>query len=116
MHLDPKQHHLTGIVLAGDRSKADSLINHSGMTCKALIDIDGVPMVRRVIGALQESKLVQNIILSGPEKKEVATDAILAEWVESGVVGWLPPESSPSSSAYHVMQSLAPEEPVLLRT
>ena len=116
MQLDPQQHRLTSIVLAGDRSKADALIDHSGMTCKALIDIDGVPMVRRVIAALQESKVVQNIILSGPEETDVATDASLAEWIESGAISWQPPESSPSSSAYQVMQSLAPEEPVLLTT
>ena len=48
MQLDPEQHHLTAIVLAGDRTKSDTLIAHGGAGCKALIELDGVPMVRRV--------------------------------------------------------------------
>lgn len=116
MQLDLDQHHFTSIVLAGDRSKSDSLIDHSGVSCKALIDIDGVPMVRRVIGALQESRVVHNIVLSGPEESEIATDTALADLVRNKEVGWLAPEASPSASAWHVMQSLPAEEPVLLTT
>jgi CTP:molybdopterin cytidylyltransferase MocA len=116
MQLDPETHHMTAIVLAGDRSKQDSLINHSGAGCKALIDIDGVPMVRRVLTALRSSKVVDNIVLAGPEATEVAKDGPLSEWVNSGEVGWRAPEESPSTSAYHAMQSLPPEAPILLTT
>jgi CTP:molybdopterin cytidylyltransferase MocA len=116
MHLDPEQHKMTAIVLAGDRTKADSLINHSGVACKALIDIDGVPMVRRVLEALRHSRVVSNIMLAGPEASEVATDQPLSDWIQSGEVAWRAPESSPSTSAYHAMQSLDPEIPVLLTT
>ncbi|MCZ6829485.1 MAG: nucleotidyltransferase family protein [Gammaproteobacteria bacterium] len=116
MQLDLDRHNFTSIVLAGDRSKADSLIDHSGVSCKALIDIDGMPMVRRVIGALQASKVVHKIVLSGPEESELATDKPLAELVQSQAIAWLPPEASPSASAYHVMQTLARDEPVLLTT
>ena len=58
MHLNPEQHQLTAIVLAGDRTKADSLINHSNAGSKAMIDIDGLPMVRRVLNALRLSRVV----------------------------------------------------------
>ena len=54
MQLDPDSHQMTALVLAGDRTKADSLISHSEAGCKALIDIDGVPMVRRVLQSLRE--------------------------------------------------------------
>lgn len=116
MQLDPETHHMTSIVLAGDRTKADSLIHHSGAGCKALIDIDGVPMVRRVLNALRASKVVDSIVLAGPEASELEKDAQLANWVEGGEVSWRAPEQSPSTSAYHAMQSLAPEVPVLLTT
>ena len=116
MHLDPDQHRMTAIVLAGDRSKTDSLIDHSGVSCKALIDIDGKPMVRRVLEALRESRVVDNILLAGPEASELATDAHLSSWVDSGEIGWRAPEASPSTSAYHAMQTLDPEVPVLLTT
>ena len=48
MQLDPETHRMTAIVLAGDRTKADSLINHTKAGSKAMIDLDGTPMVRRV--------------------------------------------------------------------
>ena len=107
---------MTAIVLAGDRTKADSLINHSEAGCKAMIDIDGLPMVRRVLNALRASRVVNNICLAGPEASEIASDEPLASWVEAGEVAWREPESSPSTSAYHAMRALDPEDTVLLTT
>ncbi len=116
MQLDPHDHQMTAIVLAGDRSKADSLIHHSEADCKALIDIDGTPMVRRVLAALSQSRVVQKVLLAGPQRDETATDAPLQEMIDSGEVGWREPESSPSTSAFNAMQSIDPEEPILLTT
>jgi CTP:molybdopterin cytidylyltransferase MocA len=116
MHLDPDTNHFTTIILAGDRTKQDSLINHSGVSCKALIDIDGIPMVRRVISALKGAKVVEKILLSGPQQSELESDAELKQMVGSGEVSWLAPEISPSTSAYAAMQSLPLDERVLLTT
>ena len=116
MQLDPDHHQMTAIVLAGDRTKADSLIDHSEAGCKALIDIDGVPMVRRVLDALRDSRVVASILMAGPEADEIATDAPLSAWIEAGEIDWREPEASPSTSAYYAMQSLDPEQPVLLTT
>tara|TARA_R110001599_G_scaffold353884_2_gene602378 strand:- start:64776 stop:65594 length:819 start_codon:yes stop_codon:yes gene_type:complete len=116
MHLNPEQYQMTAIVLAGDRTKADSLINHSKVGAKAMIDLDGMPMVRRVLNALRESRVVNKIAMSGPEASEVAKDKPLADWVQSGEVIWAEPGVSPSTSAFEAMESLAPEESVLLTT
>lgn len=107
---------MTAIVLAGDRTKADSLINHTKVGSKAMIDIDGTPMVRRVLTSLRASRVIKKICLAGPEESEVAKDATLSQWVADGDVLWRAPESSPSTSAYHAMQALDPAEPVLLTT
>jgi CTP:molybdopterin cytidylyltransferase MocA len=116
MHLNPEQHQLTSIVLAGDRTKADSLINHTKAGAKAMIDIDGTPMVRRVLNSLRASRVINKIVMSGPEASEVAKDEQLSQWVEAGEVLWNAPGSSPSTSAYEAMQALDPEEGVLLTT
>ena len=116
MHLNPEQHQLTSIVLAGDRTKADSLINHTKAGAKAMIDIDGTPMVRRVLNSLRASRVINKIVMSGPEASEVAKDEQLSQWVETGEVLWNAPGSSPSTSAYEAMQALDPEEGVLLTT
>ena len=116
MHLDPEQHQMTAIVLAGDRTKADSLINHSKAGSKAMIDLDGMPMVRRVLNALRSSRVVNRIALCGPEASEIAKDDELAKWADSGEVIWSEPGISPSTSAYQAMKGLGPEEAVLLTT
>lgn len=116
MHLDPDTHHLTAIVLAGDRTKADSLINHTAAGSKAMIDLDGVPMVRRVLDSLRASGVVGRIRLAGPEATEVARDAELQGWVDRGEIDWSEPGVSPSTSAYNAMRSLDSREAVLLTT
>jgi len=116
MQLDPATHRMTALVLAGDRSKADSLIDHSKAGCKALVNIDGIPMVRRVLSALRQSRVVETVLLAGPEAAEVQTDEPLRNMIDRGEVNWRAPEASPSTSAYRVMRTLDPEEPVLLTT
>jgi CTP:molybdopterin cytidylyltransferase MocA len=116
MHLDPVTHQMTAIVLAGDRTKADSLINHTEAGSKAMIDLDGTPMVRRVLDSLRVSRVVHKIYMTGPEASEVATDPALQKWIDDGEVSWREPDVSPSTSAYSVMQELDPEEAVLLTT
>ena len=116
MHLNPEEHQMTAIVLAGDRTKADSLINHSQVGSKAMIDLDGMPMVRRVLNSLRSSRVVNKIALCGPEASEIAKDDQLAQWVDSDEVIWSEPGISPSTSAYQAMKALGPEEAVLLTT
>jgi molybdopterin-guanine dinucleotide biosynthesis protein A len=116
MHLDTDSHPMTAVVLAGDRTKRDALINHSNVGCKALIDVNGIPMVRRVLNALQQSRAVSRIVLAGPEADEVAMDKPLSELVASDKISWRAPQASPSASAFHAMQSLEPDTPVLLTT
>lgn len=116
MQLNPEQHRVTAIVLAGDRTKEDALINNSSVGAKAMIEIDGMPMVRRVLNALRAARTVRDIALAGPEASEVARDTTLSEWIDAGEVAWSPPGPSPSTSAYEVMRSVGPEEPILLTT
>ncbi|MEP0202932.1 MAG: nucleotidyltransferase family protein [Halioglobus sp.] len=110
------QQKLSVIVLAGDRTKADALIEASDGDCKAMIDIDGLPMVRRVLNALRASQLVNSITLSGPEASETSKDEMLTQWIESGEVEWLEAAASPSTSAFNVMQMIPPDEPILVTT
>jgi molybdopterin-guanine dinucleotide biosynthesis protein A len=116
MHPDTDSRPMIAVVLAGDRTKKDSLIRHTKAGCKALINIDGIPMLRRVLNALQQSRAVFKIVLAGPEADELAMDKPLSELVASDEISWRAPEASPSASAFHTMQSLEPDTPVLLTT
>jgi GTP:adenosylcobinamide-phosphate guanylyltransferase len=106
----------TVVILAADRELNDPVAKASGVSCKALTPVAGRPMVLRVLDALAEAREVANRILCGPSMKSVAQNAELDELVNSGQVKWVAPQSTPSSSAFTVLQSLPEDVPVLLTT
>jgi CTP:molybdopterin cytidylyltransferase MocA len=107
---------MTAVVLAGDRNKQDALVQSSDAGCKAMIEIDGKPMVRRVLDALHSARSIRDIVLSGPERDAIARDLTLSEWIESGAVQWRPLGPTPSTSAYEAMQAIDSDRPILLTT
>lgn len=106
----------TAILLSGDRGPDDPLVLQSNASCKALIHIDGAPMLLRVIEALSAAQCVDKTILSGPREDQLDTELRVRRLVDAGGVDWRPPEISPSTSAYTVMQSLSESERVLITT
>jgi CTP:molybdopterin cytidylyltransferase MocA len=106
----------TAVVLAGDRNPDDPLVRQTGACCKALVTIDGRPMLDGVVATLQRSEWIQRVLLSGPSRRCVETDVALKTALESGTIDWLEPQSSPSSSAYAAMQQLSANAPVLVTT
>ena len=69
MPFDPGQDPMTAVVLAGDRSKSDALVERSGAGAKALLDLGGEPMVLRVLRALGEARAIRRVVLAGPPPK-----------------------------------------------
>jgi len=116
MQLDIDSHRMTAIVLAGDRNKSDALASRSSSGCKALIEIGGEPMVYRVLRALRQSRIVERMILAGPEQSAVDSAPALRVWINEGSLDWQPPGASPCTSAYSVMQHIDSDQPVLLTT
>lgn len=107
---------LSAIVLAGERQATDELRQHHGVESKALIQIDGVPMIHRVLGALRDSDFIDELWLSGPAESAVASDNQLEDRIQSGEIQWRPPEVSPSTSAFEVMNEISDQRKVLLTT
>jgi len=108
--------HFTAIILAADRNAHDPLLEASGACCKALVKIDGTPMLQRVVTALLASEQVGTILLSGPAREYLASSQFLENALNKEQIGWKAAGDSPSSSAWQVMQGLADETPVLLTT
>lgn len=106
----------TAIILAADRSHDDPLIQHAGVCAKALVDIEGLPMIQRVIEALTHSLNVKDIVLCGPSKSCLESSATLMQLIEDGTVRWQEPANSPASSAYHALQQLPEGQPALITT
>ena len=49
----------TAVILAADRNADDPLVQTSNACCKALVEVDGIPMLQRVVTALQDSEHIK---------------------------------------------------------
>ncbi|MGD8925033.1 MAG: NTP transferase domain-containing protein [Syntrophobacterales bacterium] len=106
----------TAVVLAADRSSDDPLIQAAGVCCKALVPVGGIPMVLRVLDALNAAQEIDSRILCGPHQSAIDQEAGLSGLVSSGEVEWVENQATPSSSTYHALQSLPGDSPVLVTT
>jgi len=113
---DPPGPAFAAVVLAGERAERDALRDHTGVACKALLDIGGTPMIRRVIGALEAADAVSSIRLSGPTAACVEADPPLAALIEEGRARWTAPGASPSTSADAMLRAVPEGQPVLVTT
>lgn len=104
------------MVLAADRHTHDPVAEAAGVACKALSPVGGVPMVHRVLGALNASNSVGERILCGPARQAVDHDPELRGAIADGRLRWMESGSSPASSARAAMESLPQAVPVLLTT
>jgi len=110
------QEKFAALVLAADREPEDPVAKAAGVPCKSLTPIGGIPMVLRVVDALDSSGQIDAINLCGPPQSIVNQTADLENLIASGKVKWYANQATPSASAYHVLQSLPDDAPVLLTT
>ena len=106
----------TAIVLAGKRPGNDPVAEAAGVACKSFAPIDSRPMVLRVLDALAASRHVGSQILCGPSQSIIAHQPELKARIETGQISWMDSLATPSASTYSVLQSLAPNFPVLVTT
>lgn len=104
------------VVLAGDRSQQDPLLELTGAGSKSLIELGGEPMLLRVLKTLKQSTIIEKIISSGPSKRLLENQSGLNTLFDTDAVQWLPPQATPSTSAYQALQQLPAATPVLLTT
>jgi GTP:adenosylcobinamide-phosphate guanylyltransferase len=78
--------------------------------------IDDTPMVLRVLDALSASEEIEAQILCGPPQAILEAAPDLKARIQSGKVAWLANRQTPSTSAYHAMQSVPEKTPVLVTT
>lgn len=104
------------VILAGERAERDALRDHAGVACKALLDIDGTIMIRRVIDALEGAATVASVHLSGPAEACVASEPGLSGLIAEDRVTWTAPGPSPSTSAHQMLTGFDDARPVLITT
>ena len=96
------------LVLAGSRGPTDPVAKAAGLPHKALVPVDGVPMLERVVGTLFAADGIDHVIIS--------SDAALADHgfgpaltreIEEGRITLASPKASPSESVAHVLDELS---------
>jgi GTP:adenosylcobinamide-phosphate guanylyltransferase len=106
----------TAVVLAADRAAGDPVANTAGVACKAIAPVGGIPMIIRVLDALENSGVVSEIVICGPPEHALSGCPALLERIRSGRVSWIPNLDSPSRSANSALSKIDKDAPVLLTT
>lgn len=96
----------TALILAGSRFGENDLVaKAAGVSCKALAEIDGTPMIERVISALKNSGSINKIMASGPEILSLSEDIQI-----------IPTSTSPVQSIIKALEYIEADTAILLTT
>jgi GTP:adenosylcobinamide-phosphate guanylyltransferase len=106
----------TAVVLAADRGPDDPVARTVGAPCKSFVPVGGRPMVLRVLDALAEAKEIGPRIVCGPSQSLLNQETELHALITSGEIRWVENQETPSSSTYHVLNSLPNDSQVLVTT
>ena len=112
----PAEPESVALVLAGDRGGVDEVARAAGVPCKALAPLAGVPMIIRVLDALQASARIDSYVLCGPGPAAVETCPQLQEFIRRDHVTWIPAADSLSGSVQAGLARIDPAAFVLITT
>lgn len=112
----PSARNFTALVLAADRGPDDPVARAGGMACKSLVPVAGIPMLERVIGALEASPFVDKIAVSLRDTDLLAEFDGLNKAVNEGRVIAVQARNSPSRSVLHAVEQLGHPYPLLITT
>ncbi|MEA2109903.1 MAG: nucleotidyltransferase family protein [Pseudomonadota bacterium] len=106
----------TALILAADRSSGDPVAEATGAPCKSLSPVGGIPMVIRVIEALEASNEVDSCILCGPSREIINQSPALSQALSRNSIRWIAHRETPSTSTYEALQHIDQGKPVLVTT
>jgi GTP:adenosylcobinamide-phosphate guanylyltransferase len=114
--MDVDHHNVTALVLAGSRLDRDPVALMAGVANKVLAQVDGEPMVFRVLQTLGHSPMVGKRVICGPSWETVQNNPFLETLIRSGKVQWVEPQRGPSESVGRFLQEHPQEFPLLITT
>ncbi len=112
----PTERKIVTLLLAGDRSGVDEVARAAGVSCKALAPLAGIPMIVRVIDALQASRRINSFVLCGPGPDAVNACPPLREFIDLDNVTRVPAGNSLSNSVQAGLARIDPAALVLITT
>lgn len=103
------------VLLAGDRGGADPLAAYHGVSSKALVPIDGEPIILRVMRTLEGSTFRERLLI-GPHREALEAAPELRAQIDAQDWRWLPPGGSPATSVTTALAEVAQPAGVLVTT
>ncbi len=107
---------LTGLILAGRRPPSDPLAGVWGARHRALIDVNGTPMLVRVVRALRAARTIDRLLISTDDPASLESVPELHHLLAERALILHRSLGSPSRSVSDVLSGLADGEPVLVAT
>ena len=107
------------LVLAGSRGPTDAVASAAGLPHKALVPVNGVPMLNRVIDTLFAVPGIDHVIIAADAGLlDHGLDHVLSRQIENGRISLAEPQGSPSESVAHLLQERhdAANVPLLVTT
>ncbi len=96
------------LVLAGSRGPTDPVAKAAGLPHKALVPVDSVPMLERVVGTLFAADGIDHVIIScDAALLDHGLGPALTKEIEDGRITLAAPKASPSESVAHVLDGIA---------
>lgn len=111
-----KNDQLTAVVLAADRGSKDPVAIATRSACKAVSPVCEIPMLFRVVHALQQSQMIDSIIIAGPDQEIIETNEPLRAFLNQDGIHWINNSTTPCTSAQLAMHLINPAKPVLITT
>jgi len=103
----PSRRRLYALVLAGSRTQSDPVAHAGRKSVKAFVEIDGRPMVERVLDTLRQTGRFDSLLVALPAALPVEQEApSLARWLATGAVRMVVPGCSPSDSVLKAREQL----------
>ena len=103
----------TAVLLAGSRTGGDPVAEHCHVPVKALVEVGGEVMIRRVVRALAGEPKIDRLVVVG-ERELLAP--CLADLETACVSDWCAPEATPAKSLSSAFKCIPQEVPVLVTT
>ncbi|HSM18648.1 MAG TPA: nucleotidyltransferase family protein [Gemmatimonadales bacterium] len=106
----------TALILAGRRRGADVLAAEAGAPHRALLDVDGVPMLERVVHSLKNVPCIERILVSTDAPDVLRRFPNLARLEAGGSIELIHTEQSASRRVLQALHEIPASTPLLVTT
>ncbi len=103
----------TAVLLAGSRLGGDPVAEHCGVPVKALAEVGGEAMIRRVVRSIAAEAKIDRILVVGDQD---LLAPILDDLRLACEVMWCAPESTPARSLSRAFKGISDDTPVVVTT